>query len=337
MSARSLVASALLACCACDAPPPDPAAHCPARDEVDCAVDLGGHLPARAEGSTLGGEDGYSGSRCGLGGGVAVEDAAFRWTAPRAGHYRFSTEGSSFDTTLSVRGGSCAGREVACNDDAAEGSTWSAVDLDLDECETVTVVVDGYDAEAVGAYVLAITASEAACSDGADDDADGLVDCADPDCFGPRCDVVNGEWPAAWTALERGVIDAVNRVRAEGTVCDGVPQPAVGPLERNAYLEEAARLHSLDMAEQRYLSHDSLDGRTVGDRVADAGFTGAGPVGENIAQGYETVEDVMAGWLSSPGHCLNIMNPSYHVIGVGYAVVEGGDGPRWTQNFGGGH
>lgn len=338
---RRTVLAALLFC-ACtnpSSPPPiDPAAHCPAREQIECATDLGGSLPTSVEGTTEGAEDGYSGSRCGLGGGVGIEDAAFRWTAPRAGHYRFSTEGSAFDTILSVRRGSCAGREIACNDDAVAGAGWSAVELDLSECETVTIVVDGYDGEGVGAFALSITTSESSCSDGTDDDEDGLVDCDDPDCRGPRCDVLAGDWPDEWVALEQGVLEAVNRVRAEGAVCDGVPQPPAPPVERNAYLERAARMHSLDMAEQGYFSHESLDGRTPADRVAEAGFTGAGPIGENIAIGYETVEDVMAGWLSSPGHCLNIMNPSFRVLGVGYARAEGSrDGPLWTQNFGGGH
>lgn len=319
---------------ACTSPPPDPAAHCPARDEVECALDVGGALPATLEGTTIGAEDGYSGSRCGLGGGVAVEDAAFRWTAPFAGHFRFSTEGSSIDTILSVRQGSCAGREITCNDDVEEGATHSALTLELSDCETVTLVVDGADATAVGDFALRITASEGLCSDGADDDRDGLIDCEDDDCAGPRCTIDSGDWPPAWATLEAGVLEAVNRVRSEGATCDGVPQAPVPPLARDVLLEHAARLHSLDMAEQRYFSHDSLDGRTAADRVADAGYEGS-TVGENIAWGQGSVDEVMNGWMNSPGHCLNIMSPRYRVLGVGYAEVEGGDGPRWTQDFGG--
>lgn len=320
---------------ACTSSPPDLAAHCPARDEIECAVDVGGVLPLMVEGTTDDGEGGYAGSRCGLGGGVAVADAAFRWTAPFAGHFRFSTEGSSFDTILSVRRGSCAGREIVCNDDVEDGASHSALTMPLGECETVTVVVDGADATATGAFTLRITASEADCSDGRDDDQDGLIDCEDPDCAGPRCSIDAGDWPPAWAAFEAGVLEAVNRVRAEGAVCDGVLQAPAPLLSRDVLLEHSARLHSLDMAEQRYLSHESLDGRTLGDRVAAVGYTGS-PIGENIAQGQGSVDEVMNGWMSSPGHCLNIMNPSYRVLGVGYAEVEGGDGPRWTQNFGGG-
>ena len=73
MLRRALLASLLLGC---TGPPPDLAAHCPARDEIDCAIDVGGVLPLVEQGTTQGAEDGYSGSRCGVGGGVTVEDAA---------------------------------------------------------------------------------------------------------------------------------------------------------------------------------------------------------------------------------------------------------------------
>ena len=41
---------------------------------------------------------------------------------------------------------------------------------------------------------------------------------------------------------------------------------------------------------------------------------------------------VVEGWMQSPGHCLNIMEPRYRYLGVGHHA-----GPRsyWTQNFGG--
>ncbi|MDQ3036291.1 MAG: CAP domain-containing protein [Myxococcota bacterium] len=339
MSSRALVFASsivwlVLGACVADAPS-DPAALCPARDAIECATDVGGVVPQTITGDTTGADDGYQGSGCGSGGGAAIEDAAFRFTAPRTARYRFSTEGSAFDTILSVRAGSCGGRETTCNDDGATGSTHSVVTMDLTSCTTVTIVVDGYDTDGVGAFTLSITASEASCSDGVDDDGDGLVDCEDPDCQGPRCDIQQNEWPDEWIVLEAGVLEATNRVRAEGAVCDGVEQPPAPALERDELLEVSARLHSLDMIEQDYFEHESLDGRTPFDRMAAAGFMGPGPLGENIASGYSTVDEVMAGWMSSPGHCVNIMNPSYRVMGVGYA--EGGSGTRWTQNFGGGH
>ena len=64
---------------------------------------------------------------------------------------------------------------------------------------TLFVVVDGHDG-ASGAYeieVMCRSATEISCTDGRDNDGDGLTDCADPDCFGtpdcPSCeDLVTG-------------------------------------------------------------------------------------------------------------------------------------------------
>lgn len=318
---------------ACTTSPQDPAEHCPAREEIECAEDVGGVLPLVIEGTTVGRADGFGGSRCGIGGGIAVEDAAFRWTAPYAGTFQFSTEGSSIDTILSVRQGSCTGREMRCSS-PGDGAP-STLTLELEECETVTVVVDGRDATDVGAFTLRITSTEVDCGDGEDEDRDGLTDCDDSDCAGDSwCESPHepGDWPAEWAAFERGVLEAVNRVRAEGATCGGEPQPPASPLQRNVLLERAARGHSLDMAEQDYFSHESLDGRTFVDRIAAEGYVGS-PIGENIATGYPTVEAVMNGWMNSPGHCLNIMDPTFRAIGVGYASGPGG--VRWTQNFGG--
>lgn len=45
--------------------------------------------------------------------------------------------------------------------------------------------------------------------------------------------------------------------------------------------------------------------------------------GENIAYGYNTPEKVMEGWMNSPGHRANILNASFHHIGIGVYNVNG--------------
>ncbi|MCY1014033.1 CAP domain-containing protein [Nannocystis pusilla] len=40
--------------------------------------------------------------------------------------------------------------------------------------------------------------------------------------------------------------------------------------------------------------------------------------GENIAAGYSTAAQVVNGWMTSTGHCNNIMNGNYKHLGVGY-------------------
>jgi uncharacterized protein YkwD len=59
---------------------------------------------------------------------------------------------------------------------------------------------------------------------------------------------------------------------------------------------------------------------------------------ENIATGYPTPSEVVAGWMASPGHCHNILDPSMREVGTGErpAPVRGfaSRPATWTQDFG---
>jgi ELWxxDGT repeat protein len=80
-------------------------------------------------------------------------DSSFSWTAPSAGTFTFTTEGSSYDTSLEV---SNPGTEASlgCNDDTGD-SLQSAVTVSLSAGQTVFITVDGYDTEC-GPFVLNI-------------------------------------------------------------------------------------------------------------------------------------------------------------------------------------
>jgi uncharacterized protein YkwD len=117
------------------------------------------------------------------------------------------------------------------------------------------------------------------------------------------------------------VVSLVNAERASR--CD--------PLAIDDRLATAAQRHSDDMAAHDYFSHTSLNGDTLADRAEAAGFTGS-TLGENIAAGQRTPQDVMAAWMDSAGHRANILNCDYTVIGVGLNQ----DGWYWTQMFGAG-
>jgi len=125
-------------------------------------------------------------------------------------------------------------------------------------------------------------------------------------------------------SFEQRVITLVNQQRAVGPTCG----QAVGPLASDPNLGRAARDHSLDMATNHYFSHTSLDGRTFGQQMRDAGYTGQ-PLAENIAMGRSSPEAVMSAWMSSPSHCSNIMHAAGWDIGVGYA------NGYWTLKVGG--
>ena len=145
------------------------------------------------------------------------------------------------------------------------------------------------------------------------------------------CADADASWPAEATQFEDEVLEIVNQRRAEGATCGSESYPAAPALKMNADLRCAARLHSRDMAEQGYFDHESLDGRSFSDRIKEAGYTGS-PVGENIASGQKTPESVMESWMSSDGHCRNIMKAKTNEFGVGF--ITGGEyGTLWTETF----
>ena len=135
------------------------------------------------------------------------------------------------------------------------------------------------------------------------------------------------------TAL--AILKAVNAARATGVLCGERRHAPAPPLLLNSALGDAALIHSVDMAARRYLSHQGKDGRKVSDRALQAGYLWSS-VGENIAAGQESAEDVVAGWIESPGHCANLMNTAFSDMGAAYAIHGAGRTARvyWTQVFG---
>jgi len=98
-------------------------------------------------------------------------------------------------------------------------------------------------------------------------------------------------------------------------------------------LNDAAAEHARDMLKRKYFEHRGSDGSEPRDRVARAGYKSR-LTGENIALGPESAEEVVAGWLDSPGHCANIMEPRFQDIGVGLATGPKRGQIYWVQNFG---
>lgn len=126
----------------------------------------------------------------------------------------------------------------------------------------------------------------------------------------------------------------LNTARGHARQCGGQSFAAAAPLAWNATLGTVAQDHSRDMANNNYLDHKDRDGRTPGDRAELSGYSGQ-LVGENIAAGQDTVGKVVDGWLASPGHCANLMNPQYQELGAAYATdPKSNAGIYWTAMFG---
>lgn len=155
-----------------------------------------------------------------------------------------------------------------------------------------------------------------------------------PPVAGP-CAERDASWDASWKALEAEVVRLVNVRRAQPARCGDDPFDGTNvQLVADPLLTCAAREHSEDMATRRRLDHEGGDGRGPFGRIRDVGYSGGFPQGENVAMGYASAAAVVDGWMSSPGHCANIMNASFNEIGVGYHAGSGAYPHLWTQKFG---
>ncbi|PTR28354.1 CAP domain-containing protein [Pseudomonas sp. GV085] len=137
-----------------------------------------------------------------------------------------------------------------------------------------------------------------------------------------------------WQTEGQKLLIELNAARAKPRQCGTQSFNATAPLAWNATLGTAAETHSRSMANNNYFDHKDRDGRTPGDRAELAGYDFQ-QIGENIAAGQDSVRKVVEGWLTSPGHCANLMNPQFRELGAAYATDPKSDaGIYWTAVFG---
>jgi uncharacterized protein YkwD len=103
------------------------------------------------------------------------------------------------------------------------------------------------------------------------------------------------------TDVEQRLLEAINKERRRFGLSDFI----IDPVKMTA-----SRIHAGLMS-----GHGLVHSRHCG--------------AENIAMGYNSVESVVRGWMKSPGHRANILNPKHTKIGVGFYKNY------WCQQFGG--
>ena len=145
--------------------------------------------------------------------------------------------------------------------------------------------------------------------------------------------VPEGDYFARGTA---GIRD-LERVRAEmlARVNEERNKAGIALLRANSRLDQAAQRHAEDMLARHYFAHESPEGKTVRDRARAAGYDWRN-IGENIAEGQFSVDEVMDTWMHSPGHRRNILDRGFKELGVGLAFGRSGGTYRtvWVQVFG---
>ena len=104
------------------------------------------------------------------------------------------------------------------------------------------------------------------------------------------------------------------------------------PLNTSPPLDRAAQIHACDMAIRGFFDHTGSDGSTAMVRVRGSGYN-ACLAAENIAYGQRSSQEVVSGWIASPGHQRNILNSRATDIGIGHVPAGNGRSAQFVQVF----
>ena len=156
-------------------------------------------------------------------------------------------------------------------------------------------------------------------------------------------------------SLAEKVHDQVNKMRE---------QENLSSLGWNNHLARIAVGHSKHMSDDDFFAHDSPDGRTPSDRAEEDGFDCVIEldrgrrlgIGENLYMSYtfssstttimngeesisfdwksedQLAEEVVEGWMNSPGHRRNLLRPDFREQGIGI-IINDDNQVYVTQNF----
>lgn len=108
------------------------------------------------------------------------------------------------------------------------------------------------------------------------------------------------------------------------------------PLRWNRQLSQAARWFSWDSVENRpdpYCGHQDTQGNWPDFRARFFGYLGSAGA-ENAFCGYVTPRQAVDGWMDSPGHRANLLDPNSREVGLGYYRRESDGRGYVTQDFG---
>ncbi|MBQ8912854.1 MAG: hypothetical protein IJ054_02270 [Lachnospiraceae bacterium] len=118
------------------------------------------------------------------------------------------------------------------------------------------------------------------------------------------------------------VLDLVNQERAAA---------GLSALVMDKNLVNTANVRANEIVTK--FAHTRPDGTDCWTAFTDEVFWRA--VGENIAAGQYTAEEVMDDWMNSSGHRANILSSSFNCIGIACIYVPGSKyGYYWVQDFG---
>jgi uncharacterized protein YkwD len=149
--------------------------------------------------------------------------------------------------------------------------------------------------------------------------------------YEPRVSAPEPSAPNTQARFAERALQLVNEARAHGVRCGGRTFAPARPVALSGGLDAVALGHAADMAVNNYFEHQDLSGHSPADRVRAAGYRER-LVGENIAYGPQSIDEAISGWLASPGHCENIMDPRFAEMGIASASgQQQRHGLYWVQ------
>ncbi len=104
---------------------------------------------------------------------------------------------------------------------------------------------------------------------------------------------------------------------------------SVPDLNLNKKLDAAAQAKANDMAARNYWSHYTPEGNPPWIFVTAQGYSYQ-KLGENLAAGFDNEQSTINGWMASPPHRENLLDPAFSDVGFGYA-----NNPDYTSAGGG--
>jgi uncharacterized protein YkwD len=160
-------------------------------------------------------------------------------------------------------------------------------------------------------------------------------------CSGTATKHVPFDAPELNATTKKMYLDKINEARSVGRYCGDEWYPAAPSLKWSDDLYRAAAEHSYDMAMTSHYDHvgsgsesdwtavvlGKEGGSTVKERMENNNIVFPSTkwsAGENIsaAEGPDEIDSMIEGYLASPHHCENIMNPHFTHFGTAFAYDE---------------
>lgn len=117
---------------------------------------------------------------------------------------------------------------------------------------------------------------------------------------------------AEFPISETGLLQLVNKEREKASL---------HPLQRNDKLSSSAKAKCSDMVVRNYWSHQTPDGTLPWAFIKNEGYQYR-TVGENLARGYQTNEQIVSAWMNSETHKAEVLDKSFTESGVAICVMN---------------